>query len=289
MDSREQEQKQNNSVASRVDRGFRLVAGGGSRAAFSPHSAKPSGEVAARSADGGAIELAPGPSVSRLRDCHLPIAAPRQQGGSILSELFAVSPRDAGWTGFVLAQIDPSRPLLWVQERMAILEGGRVHAAGLGPLAERLIHVEARDAKAALWAMEEGLRCSSIGAVIGELWGDPAALDFTATRRLAVAAERFGVACWLVRLQGTANLSGARDRWRLASAPSAEHPFDPRAPGAPQWDAELFRSRRQAPGRWTVSSAPLPSRERGNEPPHLLPVAAGTGDRALGQWQRRAG
>ena len=31
-------------------------------------------------------------------------------------------------------------------------------------------------------------------AVIGELWGDPAALDFTATRRLAVAAERSGVA-----------------------------------------------------------------------------------------------
>ena len=79
--------------------------------------------------------------------------------------------------------------------------------------------------------------------MIGELWGDPAALDFTATRRLAVAAERSGVPCWLVRLGGTANLSGARMRWRIASAPSLPNPFDPRAPGAPAWDAELFRAR----------------------------------------------
>ena len=111
-----------------------------------------------------------------------------------------------------------------------------------------LIHVEARDARAALWAMEEGLRCAALGAVIGELWGDPASLDFTATRRLAVAAERSRVACWLVRLGGTANLSGARMRWRVASAPSLANILDPRAPGAPAWDAELFRARGCRPG-----------------------------------------
>ena len=58
------------------------------------------------------------------------------------------------------------------------------------PAGANLIHVEARDARDALWAMEEGLRCAALSAVIGELWGDPRALDFTATRRLAVAAER---------------------------------------------------------------------------------------------------
>ncbi|HEX6218004.1 MAG TPA: hypothetical protein VFZ35_01870, partial [Sphingomicrobium sp.] len=125
-----------------------------------------------------------------------------------LSELFSPGPRDAGWTGFLLPQVDRSRPLLRVQDRMAILESGRIYPLGLG-LAD-LIHVEARDARAALWAMEEGLRCGALAAVIGEIWGDPASLDFTATRRLAVAAERSGVACWLVRLGGSANLSGAR-------------------------------------------------------------------------------
>jgi protein ImuA len=198
--------------------------------------------------------------------------------GSTLSELFAASPRDAGWAGFLLAQLDPARPLLWVQERMAILEGGRVHPAGLGPLGAGLIHVEARDAGSALGAMEEGLRCPALSAVVGELWGDPAALDFTATRRLAVAAERHGVAAFLIRLGGHANLSGARLRWKLASAPSEVHRFDPRAPGDPRWEAELFRARGRPPGRWRVAH---------DGTADLLPVAAPAGDRALGSGQRR--
>jgi len=251
------------SVASRVDRGFRLVAGGGARAAEESCSPAKAG------VHGGAKQRlrAPGPRPSP--GCN----------AAILSELFASSPRDAGWTGFVLAQLQRGKPLLWVQDRMAIREGGRVHAAGLGPLGRDLIHVEARDAKAALWAMEEGLRCPALSGVVGELWGDPQALDFTATRRLAVAAERSRVACWLIRFQGTANLSGARERWRLASAPSLAHPFDPKAPGAPRWEADLFRSRRRLPGQWVV----------GDDAPDLLAVAAPDGDRALGEPQRRAG
>lgn len=168
-----------------------------------------------------------------------------------LSELFATSPRDGGWAGFLLAQTAREKPLLWVQDRMAIIESGRVYPPGLGDI--ELIHVEARDARLALWAMEEGVRCSGLSGVIGELWGDPAALDFTATRRLAVAAERSGVPCWLVRLAGTANLSGARMRWRIASSPSIANPLDPRAPGAPAWDAELFRARGHQPSRWSIT------------------------------------
>jgi protein ImuA len=166
-------------------------------------------------------------------------------------ELFAGHPRDSGWVGFLLPQIAPGKPLLWVQDRMAILESGRIYPPGLG--GGELIHVEARDAKLALWAMEEGLRCSGLSGVIGELWGDPAALDFTATRRLAVAAERSRVPCWLVRLAGTANLSGARMRWRIASMPSIANPFDPRASGSPAWEAELFRARGHQPGHWGLA------------------------------------
>jgi protein ImuA len=168
-----------------------------------------------------------------------------------LSELFAASPRDGAWAGFLLAQTAREKPLLWVQDRMAIIESGRIYPPGLGDI--ELIHVEARDARLALWAMEEGVRCSCLSGVIGELWGDPAALDFTATRRLAVAAERSGVPCWLVRLAGTANLSGARMRWRIASGPSIANPLDPRAPGTPAWDAELFRARGYQPGRWSIA------------------------------------
>jgi protein ImuA len=184
-----------------------------------------------------------------------------------------VHPRDGGWAGFLLAQVDRTKPLLWVQERMAILESGRVHPPGLPPC--ELIHVEARDARDALWAMEEGLRCAALSCVIGEIWGDPRALDFTATRRLAVASERSGVAAFLVRLGGHANLSGARMRWRIASAPSLANDLDPRAPGRPAWDAELFRARGAPPGRWVLAH----EKDRF----HLV---AGAGDRALGEIER---
>jgi len=190
-----------------------------------------------------------------------------------LSELFATHSRDGGWAGFLLAQLMPGKPVLWVQDRMAILESGRIYPPGLG--AADLIHVEARDAKDALWAMEEGVRCSCLSAVIGEIWGDPRALDFTATRRLAVAAERSGTSCWLVRLGGTANLSGARMRWRIGAAPSLVNSLDPRAPGAPAWDAELFRARGMPPGRWRLA----------HEADRFHLVAA-SGDRALGEGRR---
>jgi protein ImuA len=192
-----------------------------------------------------------------------------------LSELFATHPRDGGAAGFLLAQLERGKPLLWVQERMAILEAGRIYPPGL-PFSD-IIHVEARDARAALWAMEEGLRCAALGAVIGELWGDPRALNFTATRRLAVAAEKSGVAAWLVRLGGSANLSGARMRWRVASVASLTNPLDPRAPGAAAWDAELFRARGLQPGRWAVAH------DQGDS----FHLVAAPGDRAVGENTQR--
>ena len=226
-------------------RGLSLVAGGGSRAAK--------------------IDQLPSGLGERW---HLPTLP-----SPTLSELFAAHPRDSGWAGFLLAQVATERPLLWVQERMAILESGRVHPPGLP--SQNLIHVETRDARDALWAMEEGLRCSGLSAVIGEIWGDPKALDFTATRRLAVASERSGVAAFLIRLGGHANLSGARMRWRIASAPSLANDLDPKAPGLPAWDAELFRARGMPPGRWSLAH------EAG-----LLHLVAGAGDRALGEIEQ---
>ena len=238
---------------SRVARGLSLVAGGA---------------VSARSEPVGPTAL-PGGASERWR---LPAPA-----APTLCELFAAHPRDGGWAGFLLAQMDAGKPWLWVQERMAILEAGRIHPPGLP--ARNLLHVEARDARDALWAMEEGVRCSALSAVVGEIWGDPAALDFTATRRLAVAAERSGVPCWLVRLGGSANLSGARMRWRVASAASLANPLDPKAPGLAAWDAELFRARGSPPGRWSIA------RDGAADAFHLV---AQSGDRTVGEKRRRS-
>jgi protein ImuA len=72
-------------------------------------------------------------------------------------------------------------------------------------------------------------------------------------------------------------LSGARMRWRIASAPSLANPLDPKASGIPAWDAELFRARGLPPGRWTIAH------DRTEDRFHLV---AGAGDRVLGEERR---
>jgi protein ImuA len=64
-------------------------------------------------------------------------------------------------------------------------------------------------------------------------------------------------------------------RWRIASAPSLLNDLDPRAPGLPEWNAELFRARGMRPGKWTITG------EAGR-----FHLAAASGDRTLGEKHR---
>ena len=169
-----------------------------------------------------------------------------------LSEVFAESTADAGTAGFILSQIAKgSAPVLWIQDRLSRRETGRPHLAGLGGGRSLLLLDMARSADV-LIAAEEGLRCKALSAVVAEIWGDPPALTFTATKRLVLRAEAMGTPCWLLRHAGTADLSAARDRWRIGSLPSVPDPDDAKAPGDPRWRVELFRSRDKPPGRWVA-------------------------------------
>lgn len=169
-----------------------------------------------------------------------------------LSEIFPQTATDAAAVGYMLARLPTgSAPVLWVQDRLSRKESGRPSLAGMGTQ-HPIIMVNLSRAQDVLWAMEDGLRCHALGAVIGEIWGDPPALDFTATKRLAMRSEAASVPCWLIRRAAAANLSAARDRWRATSHPSAPNPHDAMAPGLPRWSLELFRSRRHKPGQWVA-------------------------------------
>ncbi len=167
-----------------------------------------------------------------------------------LSEVFAETITDAGAVGFVLSRLAGRAPVLWIQDRMSRRETGRPFLAGLG--AVQVLMLDITRPLDVLIAAEEGLRCAALSAVVAEIYGDPPALDFTATKRLAVRAEATGVPCWLIRHGGTPDLSAARDRWRVGSRPSSPNPDDPRAPGNPRWQVELFRSRDKQPGTWVA-------------------------------------
>ena len=168
------------------------------------------------------------------------------------SAVFADNAVDAAAVGFICAHLQGAdKPVLWIQDRLSRREAGKPCLAGL-PTPIRLITVDVSKPVDVLWAMEEGLRCTSLSGVVGNIWGDPPALDFTASKRLALRAEARALPCWLIRRAAHPNLSAARMRWRLRSLPSAPVRHDSRAPGQALWQADLFRARWQTPGEWVA-------------------------------------
>lgn len=196
--------------------------------------------------------------MSRLPALPRPTPAPVPRPAT-LAEVFADTAADGAGTGLVLAHLAGRARVLWVQDRLSRREGGRPYLAGIaaflgGPL--DLLHLEVARPADVLWAMEQALGCPALSAVVGEVWGDPAVLDFTATKRLALRAERGGVPAWILRRAATPSLSAARERWRVASLPSPPADDDAQAPGEALWRANLFRSRRGAPGDWLARRDP---------------------------------
>lgn len=170
-----------------------------------------------------------------------------------LVEVFATRAADGAARAFALSHLDPGRgPVMWVQDRQTRYEAGTPYLPGIGA-GFRLIRVDLGKPADVLWAMEQALECRDLGAVLGEIWGEAPVAGFTATKRLALRAEAHGVPCWLIRRAARPDLSAARERWRVASAPALPHPDDDIAPGLPVWQAELFRARGRQPGRWEMS------------------------------------
>jgi len=186
-------------------------------------------------------------------DDHLP------GGGLALGALHEIEGARAEWddglvAAFCLALVAPlaaalDGPVLWIA-RQADLYGPGLAARGLDPA--RILFVRAGGDREVLWAMEEGLRCRRLAAVVGEA-GE---LERSAGRRLQLAAEAGGVTAFLLRRRLIAPHraeppSAARSRWRVAPAPSGAAPL-PELPGRPRWRVELLRCRGAAPGEFLV-------------------------------------
>lgn len=150
-------------------------------------------------------------------------------------------------------EVSDERAFLWVQDKKAIRLGGRPCLAGMPEnLRHRIVHVAADSPGDALFALEEGVRCRDLAFVIGEIAGNPKVVDFTASRRLVLAAERHGVPLWLVRLDAARDLGAARMRWDVKARTSRPPFWNDCAPGEPQWRGDLFRARGVRPGTWDL-------------------------------------
>ena len=186
---------------------------------------------------------------------NTPDPAPTQQAA--LTDLLPTRPFDPAVTGFALASLPQGRdgPVLWVQDRASRQENGQLYTPSLKAfgVTRPVLQIMVNHPRDVLWAMEEGAACSALSAVIGEVYGAPKVLSFTATKRLALRSEASGVPVFMIRAGDPGNLSAARARWRVGSLPSKINPDNPQAPGAARWDTDLFRARGRAPGRWVAA------------------------------------
>ena len=133
-------------------------------------------------------------------------------------------------------------PVLICQSRGGAVRFGRLHGPGwrdLGLEPADLLILRARRERDVPWAVEEGLRCGALAAVLAEVEGIP----FAASRRLALAAAEGETPALLLRHDELGPASAAQTRWRVAALPGGADPFDANAPGLPRWRLALVRAR----------------------------------------------
>ncbi len=152
---------------------------------------------------------------------------------------------DAAAAGFALLlalRCARPGPLVWLREDRGRGDG-RPYGLGLAELGfdpARLLLVNAPDTLAVLRAGADAVACGAVGVVIIEPHGKAAALDLTATRRLALASARSGVLTLLLRGAGPVAPSAAQSRWQVAAAASVAMAG---APGRPAFAIRLLRHR----------------------------------------------
>ncbi|HLH90322.1 MAG TPA: ImuA protein [Xanthobacteraceae bacterium] len=184
-------------------------------------------------------------------DAHLP------QGGLAVGALHEVAPQEPGdmpaafgFLAALLARFAPSsRPVLFIAPSHAFTEHGRPHGHGLAQLGldpARLILVETRNEKQALWALEEALR-SSVPAAVG---GVVTRLDLKASQRLQLVAGEVGLPLLLLRTPIIEDASAAATRWRIGAAEAARDRFG--LIERTRWNVRLERCRNGRPGDWLV-------------------------------------
>ena len=202
-------------------------------------------------------------------------------------DLTAAGHRDAGpLTGFAAALIarmgTAAGPVVWVADAVTAGETGGLYGPGLAAFGidpARLLQVTARSASDALWAIEEALSVGGLAAIVGEIGGAPRALDLTATRRLALRAERCGTPVLLLRPAGPAIASAARLRFAVAPRPSGPDPHGLAVLGRPGFAVHLTRNRGGPTGAADVEFCPHDHRFRPRTSTDSQPVAAEAFDR----------
>ena len=151
-------------------------------------------------------------------------------------------------TGFAMAgcsalKLHKGAQCLWVGQRTATHNHGAPYAGGMASLAFgddlRLGYVACRKACDVLWCVEEAINAQAVRLIIAEVVD----VDFTASRRLVLAAAKHGVGVILLLPHGAGGATAATARWRVAAQPSAPNAYDSLGLGRARWQVSLERAR----------------------------------------------
>ncbi len=120
-----------------------------------------------------------------------------------------------------------------------------------GIATERIIFIDLTKPKDALWAIEEGLKCEALSAVVGEIKD----LGFNESRRLQLAVENSRVTGFIHRHQPRSeNIVACMTRWKIKAIASKTEEGMP-GMGYPRWNVQLMKVRNGKPGCWQIEWA----------------------------------
>jgi protein ImuA len=168
----------------------------------------------------------------------------------VLPETGGDMPAAFGFIAALLSRMPHGGPVLIVLAQQEFASWGRLHGHGLNSLGldpARVILIETRDEKPALWAMEEALRSDVPALVVGAIG---AKLDPRTSQRLNFAAAASAITLVLLRPPEATGSNAAATRWRIGTAEAARDRFGLLARW--RWRVTLERCRNGRPGEWLV-------------------------------------
>lgn len=138
---------------------------------------------------------------------------------------------------------------LWVSSRRVLFPPA-MKLLGVDP--ECVIFVDLQNDKDVLWVIEEGLKCSALVAVVGEL----KELTFAQSRRLQLTIEESMVTGFIHRVQPkNENAIACAARWKISPLSGQIEPGLPGI-GFPKWRVELTKVRNGRSGSWELAWTP---------------------------------
>lgn len=167
-------------------------------------------------------------------------------------------------SGLLSTLMKDNAPCLWVSTKRSIFPVGLAHF-GIEP--HRIIFVDVKKDKDALWVMEQGLKCNALAAVVAEL-GE---VTFAQSQRLQLAVEASRVTGFLHRKRPhREHTLACVSRWKIRPAASIIAENLPGL-GFSAWEVDLERIRNGKPGKWLFGweegrFIPIPSKQHTDTP-----------------------